>query len=107
MKTRVLAGSLAATAAALGIGQFSATALPGGDDGQLPSDGPDVIVGDIPDIARYSTATYLGKTFASYAVGTTSCNVGSCSGSPTRATCTRPSRRTCTASRTARSSRSA
>ena len=76
MKTRVLAGSLTATAVALGIGQFSATALPGGDGGQLPSDGPDVIVGDIPDVARYNAGTYLGKTFASYAIGTTSCNIG-------------------------------
>jgi hypothetical protein len=72
MKTRVLAGSLTATGLALGIGQFSATALPGGGDGQLPSNGPDVIVGDIPDIARYAPGTYLGKTFAAYAVGTTS-----------------------------------
>jgi hypothetical protein len=76
MKTRVLAGSLTATGLALGIGQFSATALPGGGDGELPSNGPDVIVGDIPDIARYAPASYLGKTFASYAVGTTSCNIG-------------------------------
>ena len=76
MKTRVLAGSLTATGLALGIGQFSATALPGGSDGGLPSNGPDVIVGDIADIARYAPGTYLGKTFAAYAVGTTSCNIG-------------------------------
>ena len=76
MKTRILVGSFVASAVALGLGQFSAVALPGSSGGSPPVRGPDVIVGDIPDLWRYPPAAYLGKTYASYAVGTTSCNIG-------------------------------
>jgi hypothetical protein len=77
MKTRVLIGSLAATGLALGLGQMHANAVPGdpGDPQGAPS-GPDVIVGDIPDVARYTAATFNGVQYASYAIGSTSCNVG-------------------------------
>jgi hypothetical protein len=38
--------------------------------------GPDVIVGAIPDIARYTPGTYNTVQYASYAFGSTSCNIG-------------------------------
>jgi hypothetical protein len=77
MKTRVFVGTIAATGLALGIGQMNAIALPAEGTGGLPSTGPDVIVGDIPDVARYAPATFNGVTYASYAIGSTSCNIGS------------------------------
>jgi len=76
MKTRVLVGTIAATGLALGIGQMNAIALPAGGGEGLPSTGPDVIVGDIPDVARYAPGTFNGVQYASYAIGSTSCNIG-------------------------------
>ncbi|QQS09317.1 MAG: hypothetical protein IPK69_01440 [Phycisphaerales bacterium] len=40
----------------------------------LATDGPDVIVGDLPNISRYNTAT--SEPLTALAVGTTSCNIG-------------------------------
>jgi hypothetical protein len=71
-------GGLTIGGVALFLGQLNATtAIPGsgGDSGLLP--GPDVIVGAIPDVARYAPATVNGVEYASYAIGTTSCNIGS------------------------------
>ena len=76
MKTRVLVGTIAATGLALGIGQMNAIALPAGEGEGLPSTGPDVIVGEIPDVARYAPGTFNGIQYASYAIGSTSCNIG-------------------------------
>jgi hypothetical protein len=59
MKMSALCFSLAAIAAL--AGQSGAQTV-----------GPDVIVGDLPDVTNYGTA----GGFAYYAVGTTSCNVG-------------------------------
>jgi len=44
--------------------------------GGVAAVGPDVIVGAIPDVARYAPGTYLGTEWASYAFGSTSCNIG-------------------------------
>ncbi|MBM3962580.1 MAG: hypothetical protein FJ306_11855, partial [Planctomycetes bacterium] len=76
MKTRVLVGTIAATGLALGVGQMNAIALPAGGGEGLPTSGPDVIVGDIPDVARYTPGTFNGIQYASYAIGSTSCNIG-------------------------------
>jgi hypothetical protein len=61
---------------AIFLGQFQATAVPGGGDGGTASVGPDVIVGAIPDVARYAPGTFNGVEYASYALGSTSCNIG-------------------------------
>ena len=70
-------GGLALSGLAMCLGQWSATALPGdgGSDGGVAA-GPDVIVGAIPDVARYAPATWNGIQYASYAIGSTSCNIG-------------------------------
>jgi hypothetical protein len=57
------------------LGQFQANALPGGEDGGVAA-GPDVIVGAIPDVASYGSATSNGVVTRAYAFGTTSCNIG-------------------------------
>ena len=77
MKARILLGTLTAAGIALGVGQMTATAVPGEGGTADSQAGPDVIVGEIPDIARYGPATYNGVEYASYAFGSTSCNVGS------------------------------
>lgn len=77
MKIGLTLGGLTLGGVALFLGQLNATtAIPGteGDSGLLP--GPDVIVGAIPDVARYAPATVSGVEYASYAIGTTSCNIG-------------------------------
>ena len=43
----------------------------GGGDGL-----PDVIVGSLPDIAKYGSTVSGGQTIMAYAFGTTSCNIG-------------------------------
>jgi hypothetical protein len=47
-----------------------------GQTGGTASVGPDVIVGAIPDVARYAPGTYQGVQYGSYAFGSTSCNIG-------------------------------
>ena len=71
-------GGVALCGLAMCVGQWSATALPsdGDSDGGVAA-GPDVIVGGIPDVARYAPATWNGVQYASYAIGSTSCNIGS------------------------------
>ncbi|MSR18949.1 MAG: hypothetical protein EXS00_07270 [Phycisphaerales bacterium] len=76
MKIYSLLGCLAVGSVAVVLGQLDATALPGrGDDGGLAT-GPDVIVGSIPDWGKYGVATFGGESWIAYAVGSTSCNVG-------------------------------
>lgn len=78
MKTSLtLGGLLLVGSVAVLLGQFQASALPGGDgDGGTAAAGPDVIVGAIPDVSRYAPGTYNGVQYASYAFGSTSCNIG-------------------------------
>jgi len=78
MKIGTLFGSLALGGLAVLIGQMNATAVPQGEsDGGLASGGgPDVVTGSIPDVARYAPGTFNGVEYAAYAIGTTSCNIG-------------------------------
>ena len=71
-----LGGLLLVGSVAVMLGQFQANALPGGGDGGTASVGPDVIVGAIPDVSRYAPGTFNGVQYASYAFGSTSCNIG-------------------------------
>jgi hypothetical protein len=48
----------------------------GGDGGGGGGIGADVIVGAIPSIAQYGSVVSAGQTIMAYAVGTTSCNIG-------------------------------
>jgi hypothetical protein len=76
MKIRTLIGTLATAGLALGVGQLTATAVPG-DGGTSDSQaGPDVIVGAIPDVSKYGAATVNGVNIMGYAFGSTSCNIG-------------------------------
>ena len=76
MKTSLTLGGLLLGSTAILLGQFQATAVPGGGDGGTASIGPDVIVGAIPDLSQYAPGIYQGVEYASYAFGTTSCNIG-------------------------------
>jgi hypothetical protein len=76
VKTSLTLGGLLLGGTAIFLGQFQATAVPGDGDGGTASVGPDVIVGAIPDVARYAPGTYQGVEYASYALGSTSCNIG-------------------------------
>ncbi len=51
-------------------------ALPGTDGACTPNTGPDVIVGDLSDIGNYTSNTSVNGRLA-FAIGTTSCNMGS------------------------------
>jgi len=78
MKTKTILtfGSLALAGAALTVGQLHA--IPGedpGDTGGMPA-GPDVIVGDLVGISKYGSVTVGGVPVMAYAIGTTSCNIG-------------------------------
>jgi hypothetical protein len=77
MRTRILFGSMAACAAAIGVGQFAAQAVPGtGGSAFTANAGPDVIVGSIPDYTKYGSNVVDGRTIMAYSFGTTSCNLG-------------------------------
>ena len=76
MKTCLTLGGLLLGGVAVFLGQLNATAIPGEGDGGVAA-GPDVIVGAIPDVARYAPGTFGGSEYASYAFGSTSCNIGS------------------------------
>jgi hypothetical protein len=76
VKTSLTLGGLLLGGVAVFLGQINATALPGDGDGGTAAAGPDVIVGAIPDVANYTPATYNGEVYASYAFGSTSCNIG-------------------------------
>ena len=78
MKTSLTLGGLLLGSVAVFLGQFSANAVAGkgGEDEGGVAASPDVIVGAIPDVARYTPGTFNGEQFASYAFGSTSCNIG-------------------------------
>lgn len=48
----------------------------GGGGGGGGGTGPDVIVGAIPDVSKYGSTVVNGQTIMAYAIGTTSCNIG-------------------------------
>ena len=77
MKPRILIGTLAVAGLALGVGQMTATAVPG-DGGTSDSQaGPDVIVGEIPNVVyRGGQSVVSGQTIMGYAFGSVSCNIG-------------------------------
>jgi len=76
MKARILLGTLTAAGIALGVGQVTATAVPGDGGTSDAQAGPDVIVGAIPDVSKYGTQVVNGVSISAYAFGTTSCNIG-------------------------------
>ncbi len=57
------------------VGRVTATPDDGGTAGGGNA-GADVIVGAIPSIASYGSVVSAGQTIMAYAVGTTSCNIG-------------------------------
>lgn len=69
---RVAVGGYASTYGGAGIIATSFSSGGGGGGGV----GPDVIVGAIPDIAKYGSVVVSGQTIMAYAIGTTSCNIG-------------------------------
>ena len=76
MKPRILIGTLAVAGLALGVGQMTATAVPGDGGTSETQAGTDVIVGAINGVSNYGTNTVNGVVMHGYAFGTTSCNIG-------------------------------
>jgi hypothetical protein len=78
VKTNLTLGSIALLGSALLVGQFHATAGEGsgGSGSSNLLAGPDVIVGAIPNVAKYGSVVSGGQTIMAYAFGTTSCNIG-------------------------------
>ena len=76
LKTSMTLGGLLLGSVAVYLGQFQATAVPGSGDGGVASAGPDVIVGAIPDQQGYGSVASGADRLMAYAVGTTSCNLG-------------------------------
>jgi hypothetical protein len=74
MKARATLGGIIVAGTAVLVGQYSADAVPGGrqDGGVAGVLGADVIVGALPDIAKFGT---VGGVTA-YSIATTSCNIG-------------------------------
>jgi hypothetical protein len=58
-----------------GLGTLTITE-PSGGGGGGGKEAPDVIVGALPDIAKYGSVVVNGQTIMAYAFGTTSCNIG-------------------------------
>jgi hypothetical protein len=75
MKTTLAIGSIALCGAAILTGQFNAVAQEGTPGEQLLA-GADVIVGDLVGISKYGSVTVGGVPVMAYAIGTTSCNIG-------------------------------
>ena len=57
------------------VGHVSARPGDGGVAGGA-NPGADVIVGSIPDVSKYGSVVVSGQTIMAYAIGTTSCNIG-------------------------------
>jgi hypothetical protein len=79
MNSKLFLGASAFGLTAALLGQMSATAGSNrgrGGDGGTASAGADVIVGAIPDVLKYGAVTSGGQTIMAYAIGTTSCNIG-------------------------------
>ncbi len=68
---RLVVGGFSATLG--GTGTIAISFNTGGGGGSI---GQDVIVGAIPDIAKYGSIVVSGQTIMAYAIGTTSCNIG-------------------------------
>ncbi len=69
LRTVSIAG---AAVLAVAVGTLNAKPSPKPEDGLAASNGPDVIVGSLPNISKYGTVSGV----SAYAIGTTSCNVG-------------------------------
>ncbi len=77
MNTKILLASLPVGLASILLGQFTASAVPGTtDEGGAAAAGADVIVGAIPNVSKYGSVVVGGRTVMAYAIGTTSCNIG-------------------------------
>jgi hypothetical protein len=76
MTSRRFVLTLAGIGLALSFGQFAAVGLPGDGGTSESQAGPDVIVGAIPDVAKYGANAVGGVTYMAYAFGSTSCNIG-------------------------------
>jgi hypothetical protein len=77
MNTKIFLATIPVGLAAMLLGQFSASALPSEKgEGGLAMAGADVIVGAIPNVSKYGSAVVNGRTVMAYAIGTTSCNIG-------------------------------
>jgi hypothetical protein len=79
MNSKLFLGASAFGLTAALLGQMSATAgssRGGGGDGGTASAGADVIVGAIPNVSKYGSVVSGGQTIMAYAIGTTSCNIG-------------------------------
>jgi len=79
VKIGTIIGTLGLGGLAVFIGQMDAIALPGGGNDGGVAQGPDVIVGALPNISAFGQGiwpTTGGTTYVAYSVGTTSCNIG-------------------------------
>jgi len=75
--TTIALASASLGLAAILLGQLSASAVPApGGDGGTAAAGADVIVGAIPNVSKYGSVVVNGRTVMAYAIGTTSCNIG-------------------------------
>ncbi|HMN96451.1 MAG TPA: hypothetical protein PKC43_09005 [Phycisphaerales bacterium] len=72
MKNKYVFGGVGLASAAVLLGQMSASALPGGNEGGVAMIGPDVIVGSLPAIGKFASV----GGFTPYSIATTSCNIG-------------------------------
>ncbi len=70
---RVAVGGYGSADGGAGAITIAFTGSGGGGGG---TNGPDVIVGAIPDVAKYGGVVVSGQTIMAYAIGTTSCNIG-------------------------------
>ncbi|MBX3355453.1 MAG: hypothetical protein KF724_07115 [Phycisphaeraceae bacterium] len=76
MKTPAVLCGIFALAFGVWLGSLPADATPAPDDGGVSAIGPDVIVGAIPGVQKWGSATSGGVTVAAYSIATTSCNIG-------------------------------
>ncbi|MFO0961949.1 MAG: hypothetical protein U0625_03475 [Phycisphaerales bacterium] len=76
MKIGMYVGALFAGGIAIGVGQFSANAVPGEGGAAEELIAPDVIVGAIPDVSKWGANTVSGTVIMAYSFGSTSCNIG-------------------------------
>ncbi|MBI1302848.1 MAG: hypothetical protein GC172_03545 [Phycisphaera sp.] len=78
MNTKLLLGASTLGLTAILLGHLTATAgsNDGGGDGGTASVGADVIVGAIPNVSSYGVVGSGANAIMAYAIGTTSCNIG-------------------------------
>jgi len=75
LKARIIIIGAAATGIAAMVGHMDAQAKPRPDEGGVAA-GPDVIVGALHNELSYGAVSSGGQTIMAYAIGTTSCNIG-------------------------------